>query len=132
MCDGAFMVAGSREKRYWESQNYILSFHCYAFETHETEMPLIYRPLAQEQTVPDCSSWRLLSVGDNKSRVFTSLNKVFLIPLHGMCLITCVREVHRQEICRAVYLPLIGCSLEIHQDVFLPIIGADMKWGFPS
>ena len=36
-----------------ESQSYILSFNYYALEIHETKMPLICKPLAQGQIVPE-------------------------------------------------------------------------------
>ena len=50
-------------------------------------------------------------MGDNKPQVFHSPNKMYLV--------TCWWEVHKQKIRQDVHLPLIGCRLEVHQDVDL-------------
>ena len=51
-------------------------------------MPLIYKPLAPE----------MLKAVVYKTLVFHSPKSVCLTPLHGMNLITCGWEVHRQDI----------------------------------
>lgn len=66
-------------------------------------------------------------MGDNKWLVFHSPKQDGLTHLHRMCLIACGLEVHRQKICQDVHLPRIGCRLEVHRDVCLPLIGTDGK-----
>ena len=60
-------------------------------------------------------------MGDNKPQGFHSLIQICSNPLRQMCLIICEQEVHRQEVRQD--LPLIGCRLDVHQDVCLPLIG---------
>ena len=91
-------------------------------------MPLICKPLAQGQTVPEMLKEMLSFMEDNRPHVFHSPKQVCLTHLHWMCLITRGQEVHRQEIHQDVHLPLIGCRLEVHQDVCLHVIGPDGKY----
>ena len=71
-------------------------------------------------------------MGDNKQLALLLQTSLFdWTALHGMCLITCGQNVHGQEVCQDIYLPLVGCRWEVYkpevcQDIYLPLIGC--RW----
>lgn len=89
-------------------------------------MPLIYKPLAQGQTVPEMLKEMLSFMEDNRPHVFHSPKQVCLTHLLWMCLITRGQEVHRQEIHQEVCLPKLDVGwkyVRMHAFLQLRLMG---------